>query len=694
MVSLFHPSQIENSKRESRHAPRRLGWTSRRCPARQPPHACIAPGSAIVSAGPDQVLAARPEGQRELNRRARPPWLAERLYLSVRTVERHLSNIYAKLRIGPRLPPRRHATRSPGSSHRHYVYAARRGRQFAWWRRWQAAGPPVPSGPCDATAPRPGSRVPLRRCSWRCSPPRQGSFRSPRILPDLARDLGVSMATAGGLRVLSGVAGGVTALALVRVWRRLGLRDLIRLGALLVCLGSLFGAAAPSFPLLAAAQVAVGAGVAATLSGAVAAAAEWSRPSDRSRVLSWALAGQPASWVVCMPVIGVLSELGWRAAMIPPAIAAVTALIAVCGRPAEGASPPSASPRAALRGRPVVAGWAIGELFAYAGWGGTLVFAGALMVESYGASVGLTGVILGAGALAYRNVIARRYVDSRSQQLLVALGIAMATGVALFGACRPALWLSGLLFAVLVLLAGGRIIAGSAFGLDAAPEHKVALMSVRAAATQFGYLVGAGLGGRPGRGWLLAPRCGAGHAVRPRRRAVSPRDAWFPGRGVRSPIIAPPTQDDDRPRGTLRRGPLWRLLCHESAEFPSPSPPSLAHRTTSGRTTGYADDARSPRRSRSLHAVRALGPRLWREPAAPSWTRSHLKRRRKRGLVTRDPRRGRKPAGEPAARVRLVDPPGAAPAASSDSGLRPRQRIRRGGGRARAARRSGGRAPR
>jgi hypothetical protein len=59
------------------------------------------------------------------------------------------------------------------------------------------------------------------------------------ILPELARDLGVSTATAGGLRVLSGVAGGVTALVLVRVWRRLGLRDLIRLGALLIGLGSL-----------------------------------------------------------------------------------------------------------------------------------------------------------------------------------------------------------------------------------------------------------------------------------------------------------------------------------------------------------------------------------------------------------------------------------------------------------------------
>ena len=276
------------------------------------------------------------------------------------------------------------------------------------------------------------------------------------ILPNLARDLGVSTATAGGLRVLSGVAGGVTALALVRARRRLGLRDLIRQGAVLVGLGSLLSAAAPDFGVLAGAQVAVGAGTAAILSGGVAAAAEWSGPGERSRVLSWALVGQPAAWVVCMPVMGVLSDVSWRFALTFPAIVALIVLIAVGERPAGRVSSPSASLRAALR-RPLVAGWAAGELFAYAGWGGTLIFAGAMMVESYGASVGLTGTILGAGALAYfpGNFIARRFVDSRSQLLLVSLGIAMAACVVLFDAFRPSLWVSGLLFAVLVFLAGG-----------------------------------------------------------------------------------------------------------------------------------------------------------------------------------------------------------------------------------------------
>jgi predicted MFS family arabinose efflux permease len=42
---------------------------------------------------------------------------------------------------------------------------------------------------------------------------------------------------------------------------------------------------------------------------------------------------------------------------------------------------------------------------------------------------------------------------------------------------------------------GGRTIAGSSFGLDAAPDQRVAVMSLRAAAIQFGYLLGAASGG-------------------------------------------------------------------------------------------------------------------------------------------------------------------------------------------------------
>jgi DHA1 family inner membrane transport protein len=67
--------------------------------------------------------------------------------------------------------------------------------------------------------------------------------------------------------------------------------------------------------------------------------------------------------------------------------------------------------------------------------------------------------------------------------------------VAVFGAWRPSLGVSGLLFTLLAFLAGGRTFAGSATGLATAPEDKLLAMRVRAAALQFGYLVGSVVGG-------------------------------------------------------------------------------------------------------------------------------------------------------------------------------------------------------
>src|SRR4051794_28021647 len=117
------------------------------------------------------------------------------------------------------------------------------------------------------------------------------------ILPDLAGDFGVSTATAGQARTLAALTGGVTALALGRLARKLGVRKLLLLGLSLVALGSLGSALAPNLAAFAGAQAAIGAAAAILLSAGVAAAGEWARPGERARVLSWALLGQPAAWV-------------------------------------------------------------------------------------------------------------------------------------------------------------------------------------------------------------------------------------------------------------------------------------------------------------------------------------------------------------------------------------------------------------
>ena len=316
------------------------------------------------------------------------------------------------------------------------------------------------------------------------------------ILPDVARDLGVSTATAGGLRIASGLAGGAVALALALTGPRLGLRDLIAVGLLLIGLGSAAGALAPTFEVLAASQLAIGAGNAILLSGGVAAAARWSTPDDRARVLSCALLGPPASWIVGMPLIGALADSSWRLAMGVPIAASAIALFVLVTRRAD--APDAARGRiwSVLTRDRAVAGWALGELLAYSAWGGTLTFAGALMIESYEPSPGLLGLLLAAAAVAYfpGNLLARQRASESPRRLLALLGSALAASLTIFGVVRPGLWFSVSLFALIVLLAGGRTLAGSAAGFEVAPRHEVAAMSIRAAATQLGMVAGAALG--------------------------------------------------------------------------------------------------------------------------------------------------------------------------------------------------------
>jgi predicted MFS family arabinose efflux permease len=317
------------------------------------------------------------------------------------------------------------------------------------------------------------------------------------LLPDVARDLDVSVATAGQLRTVSGLAAGLAALATGLLAARVGLRGLLLASLVVLAAGSLASAAAPDFAVLAVAQGLVGVGIGISYSAAIAATAEWSDPGERSRVLALTLLGPPLAWVVGMPLVGALGEIDWRLAWAGVPVALALAALALLLR--QFTTPP-ASARAGLRTvlrYPGVARWTLGELFAFSGWAGALVYMGALLVESYDLSVAATGVALGVGALVYvpGNLLFRRWVDGHGRLLLVALALSAAATVALLGAVRPSVWFSVAAFSLLCFIAGGRTLAGSARGLGLAPELRLGVTGVRAAAIQAGYFVGAALGG-------------------------------------------------------------------------------------------------------------------------------------------------------------------------------------------------------
>lgn len=317
------------------------------------------------------------------------------------------------------------------------------------------------------------------------------------LLPDVASDLGISVATAGQLRTVSGLAAGLAALTAGLWATRVGLRELLLGGVATLALGSLVSAVAPDFTVLVVAQALAGLGIGISYSAAVAATAEWSNAADRSRVLAIALLGPPLAWIVGMPLVGIVGEISWRLAwVVIPVCMALVATALLLRRPAT----PPAHTRAGLRAvftYPGVVRWSTGELLAFSGWAGALVYVGALLVDTYDLSIAATGLALGFGALVYvpGNLLFRRWVDAYSRRLLVALAVSAAATVAVLYALRPSVWFTVAAFAALSFIAGGRTLAGSARGLGLAPELRLGVTGVRTAALQSGYFVGALVGG-------------------------------------------------------------------------------------------------------------------------------------------------------------------------------------------------------
>jgi len=331
------------------------------------------------------------------------------------------------------------------------------------------------------------------------------------ILPQVADEFGVATATAAQLRSVSGMTAGVTALVLATRVNRFSLSSLLNRGLTLLGTGALMSAWAPTFLVLLLAQIVIGFGLAAVLSGGLAASETWAADGESAKVLSWALIGQPVAWIIGQPVVGLVAGQNWRWAWIAvPFTASLVALAAMRLRNPAIADAGQECDPLGLWKQPGIKSWATAELLAFAAWAGTLVYAGAFFIETYDVSVGTTGLVLGLGAVFYLpgNALGRRWLDRGTGLLMVGFSLAAAAAVLLFATTDFSLTFSFLIFSVAVFFAAGRTIAGAAMGLEISHGRRLAAMSVRTSAAQFGYLLGAGVGGLlletwgfPGIGW-------------------------------------------------------------------------------------------------------------------------------------------------------------------------------------------------
>jgi predicted MFS family arabinose efflux permease len=206
------------------------------------------------------------------------------------------------------------------------------------------------------------------------------------------------------------------------------------------------------------------------------------------------------AWVIGMPLVGIAAEKSWRLGfLVFPLFASLVVAVALSMCRKERL--PEVRPLVRLRdllGDRLTAGWALAELLASSAWAGTLVYAGALFVETYDASPLVAGLVLAAGAVAYLpgNITAERVLRRRpALDVLPLIALAGGVGVVVFGAVRPSTAGSAAIFAALAFVMAARTLAGSVLGLELAPDRRLAVMGLRAAGLQFGYLVGSAAGG-------------------------------------------------------------------------------------------------------------------------------------------------------------------------------------------------------
>ena len=290
----------------------------------------------------------------------------------------------------------------------------------------------------------------------------------------------------------------VVALLAGRALVRFSPRALLGVGSALLAVGSVASAAAPTFALLALAQVPMWAGIATLLAAGVAGAAAWSLPERRTRVVAHALAGPPAAWIVGMPLIGVVAR-GALAPRLPRAAAAGGAARRPRSR-RQAARHPARRTRTSLSGLLGLSlgrRWALGELLANAAWAGTLVYSGALLTEEYGLSTTATASRSAASRspTCLANQRAGRTLQESARAAYARVQRRRGDRGRVDLGLHPGVAVTLAFFSLSAMMTATRTVAGTVYGFTVAGDLGREVGVARAVTTQIGYLAGSLLGG-------------------------------------------------------------------------------------------------------------------------------------------------------------------------------------------------------
>jgi DHA1 family inner membrane transport protein len=330
------------------------------------------------------------------------------------------------------------------------------------------------------------------------------------LLPDMADDLGTSVAVAGQIVTATLVAAALCGLIVGPIADHAGARRSITAGLLLTAASALATALSSSYLLVMLARLAGGIGGAVTLGVSLGVAGSSFTGGERQRALGLITAAIAGGASAGIPVVTLLADVGgWRGAFV--AIAAALALNALvtyrmlpAGVPAARNSGRSVaaiveSYAPLLSDRRMTTLYAATALFA-TGWMGAGTYIGAYMVDEHGFSIRQVGLVymvggggvfagslLGAGRSGSIGVARLFILSSASMALLWAF---LFGGGSLVGALVPTL-----LLGVIGLLGGMGLVSLTTLIANETPAGPSTTMVLRGSVFNLGSAFGALLGG-------------------------------------------------------------------------------------------------------------------------------------------------------------------------------------------------------
>jgi predicted MFS family arabinose efflux permease len=321
----------------------------------------------------------------------------------------------------------------------------------------------------------------------------------------IAEEFHVSVGLAGQARTITAATAVMASVAIAGRMDRRRLPRMLRVGAALVIVACIGVAVSPTLWTFLLSHVVMGLGFAYLVSAGFAGIAAFDRET-RSWAAGFVTASIAGAWIAVNPVAGILTDsMSWRAAYLAPA------LIALCGFfSARYGSTPGRD--TSLRGErertgslrevaslPSARRWIVAELTYYTAWGTFLTFSGAFFIEVLGTSESTVGWLLALGPAAFvlsattqSPALAKRFPRPRVVTVTVfSIGLLLVVLLVMSRSVMVAAGLNVLIGAA----AGLRTPLSSTLGLAQLPDLPGAMMSVRTAVNQLGYLFAGLIGG-------------------------------------------------------------------------------------------------------------------------------------------------------------------------------------------------------